>query len=474
MKKMMNIVGRVLQVFSFLLLAPYFLAIYFNEPGNILWSYAVAAFLAVAVGRASIYLGENGDMSLREASLATVIGWISVSLVGAIPFLNFLGLEQAVFESVAGITTTGMSMFLAPENLPQSLLFWRSFMQWIGGLGILTFFVAVVRNSGAATRKLFSSESHKSDPGNVRPSMKKTVIDLWKIYAGLTSIMVAIYFLSGMNVLDSLLHSFSVISTGGFSTQGGSIGAFDSTLISIVTVPFMLVGGTNFVLIYSLIKRKYNIFADSEFRSYIKLFGFAVFVFAVDKYLNGSLVLENVVEVSFTAATLLTSTGYAIEPVTGYSFPVQILMLGIMFVGGSIGSTAGGLKVFRFKVLWEVVNTRIKAYSLPETAINEVRIDNEILENNAVRTVTSLFFLWVLVTFVGTVSLAVFEGFTIIEGTSAVISAISNMGPVMFSGERLIETTLASKIVLMVSMLAGRLEMLPLLAIFNRHLAPNQ
>jgi trk system potassium uptake protein TrkH len=365
-------------------------------------------------------------------------------------------------------------MFLAPENLPQSLLFWRSFMQWIGGLGILTFFVAVVRNSGAATRKLFSSESHKSDPGNVRPSMKKTVIDLWKIYAGLTSIMVAIYFLSGMNVLDSLLHSFSVISTGGFSTQGGSIGAFDSTLISIVTVPFMLVGGTNFVLIYSLIKRKYNIFADSEFRSYIKLFGFAVFVFAVDKYLNGSLVLENVVEVSFTAATLLTSTGYAIEPVTGYSFPVQILMLGIMFVGGSIGSTAGGLKVFRFKVLWEVVNTRIKAYSLPETAINEVRIDNEILENNAVRTVTSLFFLWVLVTFVGTVSLAVFEGFTIIEGTSAVISAISNMGPVMFSGERLIETTLASKIVLMVSMLAGRLEMLPLLAIFNRHLAPNQ
>lgn len=474
MKKPIDTVGRVLQVFAFLLLIPYFIGIYLGEPTNIIRTYGITALTAVFLGRMGIYFGDPGDMSLREASVATVIGWIAVSIIGALPFLHFLSFEHAVFESIAGITTTGMSMFLEPQMLPDSILFWRSFMQWIGGLGILTFFVAVVRHSGAATRKLFSSESHKSDPGTVRPSMKKTVIDLWKIYAAITAGMTLIYFGSGMNFLESLLHSFSVISTGGFSTQAGSIAAFESDLISAVTIPFMLIGGTNFVLIYSLLKGRYNIFTDSEFRSYVKLFSFFAFVLLVDKYLGSSFTLTELIEPVFTAAALLTSTGYAIESVTAYSYSVQVLMLGIMFIGGSLGSTAGGLKIFRFKVLWEVVNTRIKAYSLPETAINEVRIDNEILENTAIRTVTTLFFLWVLVTFVGTAMLAVFDGFTVMEGTSAVISSISNMGPIMFSGERLVETSLPSKIVLMVAMLAGRLEMLPLLAIFNRHLAPNQ
>ncbi len=474
MRKVLDTSGRVLQVFAFLLIVPYFLGIYFNEPTQIVQIYAVSALTAVFLGRMGIYFGEDGNMSLQQATVATVLAWSTVSLIGAMPFLNYLSFEQAFFESIAGITTTGMSMFTAPQDLPASVLFWRSFMQWIGGLGILTFFVAVVRNSGAATRKLFSSEAHKSDPGTVRPSLKKTVIDLWKIYTAITALFVIIYTAAGMQFFDSLLHSFSVISTGGFSTQGGSIGAFDSTLISAVTVPFMLVGGTNFVLIYSLLKGKYNIFSDSEFRSYIKLFSFFAFVLAVDKFLADSLTLETLLNPLFTAAALLTSTGYSIEAITSYSYSIQVLMLGVMFVGGSLGSTAGGLKVFRFKVLWEVVNTRIKAYSLPETAINEVRIDNEIMETTAIRTVTTLFFLWILVTFVGTAFLAVFDGFTVLEGTSAIISSISNMGPTLFSGERLIEASLGSKIVLMVAMIAGRLEMLPLLAIFNRHLAPNQ
>ena len=474
MRKVLDTSGRVLQVFAFLLIVPYFLGIYFNEPTQIVQIYAVSALTAVFLGRMGIYFGEDGNMSLQQATVATVLAWSTVSLIGAMPFLNYLSFEQAFFESIAGITTTGMSMFTAPQDLPASVLFWRSFMQWIGGLGILTFFVAVVRNSGAATRKLFSSEAHKSDPGTVRPSLKKTVIDLWKIYTAITALFVVIYTAAGMQFFDSLLHSFSVISTGGFSTQGGSIGAFDSRLISAVTIPFMLVGGTNFVLIYSLLKGKYSIFSDSEFRSYIKLFAFFAFVLAVDKFLANSLTLETILNPLFTAAALLTSTGYSIEAVTSYAYPIQVLMLGVMFVGGSLGSTAGGLKVFRFKVLWEVVNTRIKAYSLPETAINEVRIDNEIMETTAIRTVTTLFFLWILVTFVGTAFLTVFDGFTVLEGTSAIISSISNMGPVLFSGERLIEASLGSKIVLMVAMIAGRLEMLPLLAIFNRHLAPNQ
>ncbi len=474
MRKVLDTSGRVLQVFAFLLIIPYFLGIYFNEPTQIVQIYGVSALTAVFLGRMGIYFGEDGNMSLQQATVATVLAWSTVSLIGAMPFLNYLSFEQAFFESIAGITTTGMSMFQAPQQLPASVLFWRSFMQWIGGLGILTFFVAVVRNSGAATRKLFSSEAHKSDPGTVRPSLKKTVIDLWKIYTGITAMFVLIYTASGMQFFDSLLHSFSVISTGGFSTQGASIGAFDSTLISIVTVPFMLIGGTNFVLIYSLLKGRYNIFTDSEFRSYIKLFAFFTFVLAVDKFLANSLTLETLVEPFFTAAALLTSTGYSIEPITAYTYPIQVLMLGVMFVGGSLGSTAGGLKVFRFKVLWEVVNTRIKAYSLPETAINEVRIDSEIMETTAIRTVTTLFFLWIMVTFVGTAFLAVFDGFTVLEGSSVIISSISNMGPTLFPGEMLIETSLGSKIVLMIAMIAGRLEMLPLLAIFNRHLAPNQ
>jgi len=470
----MDTTGRVLQVFAFLMLMPYFLGIYLGEPNQVVQIYALSALTSVFLGRLGIHFGERETMSLQEATISTVLAWSMVSLIGGMPFFQFLSFEHAIFESVAGITTTGMSMFSTPQQLPESILFWRAFMQWIGGLGILTFFVAVVRNSGGATRKLFSSEAHKSDPGTVRPSMKKTVIDLWKIYTGLTMLFVVIYTVAGMPFFESLLYSFSVISTGGFSVQGGSIGYYGSQLISAVTIPFMLIGGTNFVLIYSILKGRLNLFRDSEFRSYIKLFVFFTFVLAVDKFLGNSLTLGTLVQPFFTAASLLTSTGFSVEPILSYAYPVQVLMLGVMFVGGSLGSTAGGLKIFRFKVLWQVLNTRIKAYSLPETAINEVKIDNELMENTAIRTVTTLFFLWVLVTFVGTAVLTVFDDFTVIEANSAIISSISNMGPTLFPGERLIEASLASKVTLMISMLAGRLEMLPLLAIFNRHLGPNQ
>jgi len=164
---------------------------------------------------------------------------------------------NALFESSAGLTTTGISMFLKPETLPNSLLFWRSFMQWIGGLGILTFFIAVLRESGGVTRRLYSAEAHKTDSGSIRPSLKKSITDLWRVYGFLTTIFIGVYIGLGMSPFNSVLHSFSAISTGGFSTISASIGGFNLP-IQVVTILFMFLGGVNFVLLYRFLRADYK------------------------------------------------------------------------------------------------------------------------------------------------------------------------------------------------------------------------
>ncbi len=467
-KVVLGIVGSFLQVFGVTLAIPLLFSVYYSEPWSIGAGFLSAAVLCLASGFGMKFIGRTDSPSTGEAMSATVIGWMLAVGFGAIPLLQYLGAVDALFEASAGLTTTGISVFIHPEKLPHSILFWRSFMQWIGGLGILTFFIAVIRESGGASRRLFSAEAHKTDAGSIRPSLMKSIISLWKVYGFLTVVIIASFILLGVSEFDALLHAFSTISTGGFSTMGASIAGFDSTAVETVSVLFMLIGGVNFVLLYRVLRSEFSsLLKNSEFRLYITVFLLVAAAIGAELYLGGAELDTAALDASFQAAAVISSTGFSTMSLTSLSIALQLVLIGVMFVGGSLGSTSGGLKMFRLKTLVEMVKVRLRAYTLPETAVNRVKIDGELLEDSTVRTISVLFFVWIAVVFASTVLVVAADGATVMGALSGSVSSAGNMGPVYMPMEQLVELSAVTKLTWIVVMLAGRLEMLPVLAIFN-------
>ncbi len=467
----LRFVGSFLQVFAFTIALPLLVAVYYRESIFYMSGFIVASISCLVLGHAIKMGVDKGSPTVKEAMFATVLGWILALIFGSIPLLTEMVLVDAIFESAAGLTTTGISMFLAPENLPRSLLFWRSFMQWIGGLGILTFFIAVIRESGGVSRRLFSAEAHKTDSGSIRPSLTKSIFALWKVYGFLTAVIIGTYVALGMTPFNAILHAFSAISTGGFSTMAASIGGFDSTAITVATTFFMFLAGVNFVLLYRVLRTDVSsLIGNSEFKMYAQIFGLMAILTGIELFMSGHSLKSVLVDSTFQSAAVISSAGYATMSLMSLSVALQAAFIGIMFVGGSLGSTSGGLKIFRLKTLIELLKVRIRAYSLPETAINEVKIDGEILERSTVQTIAVLFFTWVAFTFVLTLWTLMLSDMNVMAALSGSVSSIGNMGPVYIQGEEMVSISPLIKVAWVIGMLAGRLEMLPVLAIFNSDL----
>ena len=466
-KRVSGILGRFLQIYALLVFTPVAIALIYSESSSVIASFLVSGSVSFILGSLMTYLGDPGDPSVKEAIMATVGGWILAVLIGAIPIAAFTTPLNAVFEAMAGLTTTGISMFVEPSRLPHSVLFWRSFMQWIGGLGILTFFIAVIRESGGISQRLFSAEAHKTDSGSIRPSLTKSIVDLWRVYGFMTSVIIFVYVALGMTFFNAVNHAFTVLSTGGFSTSAQSMAAF-SPSIQAVTVFFMFIGGLNFVLLYMLLRADWRpILENTEFKTYLVFVLFLAGLASLELSKTVSMG-EAILHGAFQAVALFSSTGYATVGVMEFSPALMVLFLAVMFVGGSLGSTSGGLKVFRLVTMFKLLQTRLKAYSLPEAAVNKVKIDGEILSDESVKTISVLLFAWLAFAFLSSLLIVSMEGVTFMEALSASLSATGSMGPMYIDVQALTNFTAVSKIFLIAGMLAGRLEMLPLLAIFNR------
>ena len=464
-------IGSFLQVYGALILLPIVVSIYYNENFVYQVGFIFASFASIGMGTVLKFSSKSESPSVNEAMFATVLGWILAVGFGAIPLLAEISFINALFESAAGLTTTGISMLRAPELLPNSLLFWRSFMQWIGGLGILTFFIAVIRETGGASRRLFSAEAHKTDAGSIRPSLEKSVAALWKVYGFLTLLIMGTYIAFRVSVFESLLYGFSTISTGGFATKAGSIAAYNSTGLEIATVLFMFIGGVNFVLLHRFLRSEFSsLWKSSEFRLYTKIFFAIAAILSVEIFLKRGNLSHSVLDGAFQGAAFISSTGYSTMSYSVFSSLIQLILVAVMFFGGSLGSTSGGLKIFRLKTLIEQLRVRIRDYSLPQTAINEVKIDGEIMERSTVRTISVLFFTWVMVVFASTGLTMLFDNVSLMAALSGSVSSASNMGPVFLETESIIGLSAPTKVLWSIVMLAGRLEMLPLLAIFNSDL----
>ncbi|MBD3367749.1 MAG: TrkH family potassium uptake protein [Candidatus Eisenbacteria bacterium] len=417
----------------------------------------------------------------RRAMILTALAWIVVSAIGAIPiwFVLRTSFLDAYFETVSGLTTTGITMLQGLDAMPRSILFWRAFIQWLGGLGILAFFLAIVFMGGSA-HALFTAESHKISSKRPAPGLFHTLRILWIIYAGYTALIALALVLEGMGPFDAVAHSMTALSTGGYSPHDASIGFYaqagypNATLIEYTVIVGMLLGGINFVVHSRLLTGKLSALWDTyEMRLFWGILAASTGLIVLDHGLTfgfGSESAGGLFRTSlFQASSIFTTTGFATRDIgTGY-FPeaAKQVFLALMLIGGCVGSTGGGVKVLRLGILWKMVGRQLRRFIYGPDTIQPIVLDGEIVREEELRRVGALFFAWIGLLGLGGLITAVLTGHGALASASGMFSALGNIGPCYISAGEMTELPSVVKVTYIFGMLAGRLEILPLLLILN-------
>jgi trk system potassium uptake protein TrkH len=372
---------------------------------------------------------------------------------------------------MSGFTTTGASV-LTDYQQPHGIFFWRSLTHWFGGMGIIVLFIAVLRPLGAGAMRLFSAESPGPVAERLTPRIRDTARNLWLIYTGLTAIQVALLSAFGMGLFDSVCHSFATLATGGFSTRSASIGAYQSLPIELVTVFFMYVAGGNFALYYAVIKgRPSRLLRNSEFRAYTAIMVASVVVLALSLLLAKShaAVGHAFREAVFTVASIQTTTGFATGDFNLWNPLAKMLLVCLMIVGGSAGSTAGGIKVARLVVLAKSVRHELTRQVHPR-AVLPLKISGQIVSESLRTNVLGYLAIYAGVFVTGSLLIAA-TNVDLVTSVTSVAATLNNIGP----GLELVGPSVNysfldgfAKVVLIVMMVIGRLEIFAILTPLTR------
>jgi trk system potassium uptake protein TrkH len=491
-----HFLGSILLLLGILLLLPLIVVILDGEteqgPETLL-AFLVAGAAAIAAGLLWKGIFPAGDLGEVQAILICSLGWIICSAIGAIPFVIGMnaGYLDAFFETMSGFTTTGITMFTGLEKLPKSILLWRSFTQWLGGLGILTFFLAVTFGRRGAYR-LFGAESHKIDVARPVPGLANTLRILWTIYGGFTLFILVSLVLAGMSVFDSLCHSFTALSTGGFSPYDASIGYYHlmghphCIWFEYILILGMIMGGTNFIIHYRVFKGEGSALWDnSEMKYWWGLIAGFVLLILIERIISlnaldglrplDGLIFwrrleENVRRVLFQTVAIITTTGFGTEDIGSPFFgqAARQLFLIMMVIGGCVGSTGGGIKVLRVNILFKLIRREVFRLRTPPRAVSTVLLDGRPVPANEVYRVSGLFFMWITMLVIGGVITALLSDHNGYRSFSGMFSAMGNIGPCYIPVAEMGELHPLIKVVYIFGMLAGRLEILPVLMLFNR------
>lgn len=438
------------------------------------WGVPVGA--ASFIGYALFHYGRGSQRSFgrRDGYLVVSITWVVFALFGMLPFLlcgSTDRISQAFFEAMSGFTTTGATSFEDVDALPHSILFWRSLSHWLGGMGIVFFTLAVLPALGIGEQKLFSAEATGVKTGKLHPRISTTAHWLWSLYFLLTGSCITAYYLCGMDIFDAVNHGFSTIATGGFSTHTDSIAWFHSPLIEYVSVCFMYLASINFALLYLLfIRGRFRqVFADEELRLLLKstLSSIGIIFLSLLFFTNHGLE-ESFRMALFNVVSLQSSTGFTTIDFQQWPAIVWITITIISIVGGSSGSTSGGIKIIRILTAWKIVVSEFKKILHPR-AVLPVRLNGRPIDSDLIRVVVAYTFLYIILV-VGGSCLMVILGLHAVDAIGLAISSFSNIGPTI--GHHIGPLTawgcLSDSILWINSflMLAGRLEVFSLLLPF--------
>ena len=419
----------------------------------------------------------SNNIRKREGYLIVTLSWIIICLLGSLPFIlqiENIGIINGIFESFSGFTTTGASIFTDVESLPKGILFWRRLTQWIGGMGIIVFTIAIFPLLGVGGVELFVAESPGPTSDKIHPRIKSVAIRLWLIYFGLTFLLCCIlYFFSGMSFFDALNHSLTTLSTGGFSTRNTGIGYFGPECQYPIML-FMTIGGINFTILYYLLKRKFRrAFQSEEFKYYLLFLGLVIAIISVVLFFSLGLPLEKAFrDAAFQVISLVTTTGYVTTDYTSWSNTLTLTCFLLLFIGGSAGSTAGGIKIIRHLVLLK--NSVLEYLRLlhPHAYIR-LKIDHTVVQGRIITHILVFLLSYTLLFIVGALimmSLLENDPEPFLTSIGSVAASLANVGPGIGSvGPVNTYTHLpdSGKMLLTFFMVVGRLEVFTVLILFT-------
>lgn len=460
------ILGWILKLEGLFLLLPCLVALIYRETSG--WAFVLVAAVSLVTGiLITLRKPKSAVFYMREGCIATALSWILISLVGCIPFVIsgvIPSFTDALFETISGFTTTGASILPEVESLPHCMLFWRSFTHWLGGMGVLVFLLAVIQMTGGSHMNLMRAESPGPSVGKLVPRVMHTARILYVIYFALTIIEIIFLLCGKMPLFDALTTAFGTAGTGGFGIKNDSIAGYSPYIQWVVTV-FMVLFGVNFNAFYLLLFRKWKqAFHMEEVWCYLGVIGTAILVIMIDVYNVAAGFFENLRHVSFQVASIITTTGFATVDFNEWPQTARTVLVLLMFVGACAGSTGGGMKVSRFVVLIKTVIRELNSYVFPKS-IKKIKVDGKPVDSEVIRGI-NVYFITFMVLFSFSVFCLSFEGKDLVTNFTAVAATINNIGPGLelvgptqnFSG-----FSYFSKYVLMFDMLAGRLELFPLL-----------
>lgn len=432
-------------------------------------TFGVGAVLFLSTGNSRRCTQKIG---LRESFLLVTVAWILMSVLGALPYIftHTTNIVDGLFESFSGFTTTGSSIFNNIEALPKGILFWRSQTHWIGGMGIIMLIVALLPILKSGGIKLFSTESSASIFEKIKPKIVQNARHLWIIYVGLAVAEIIFLLFGGMDWFDATCHAFGTIATGGFSTRNLSVGAY-SPYIQYVIIVFMFLSGVNFLLHARIIKGDYKtFFKNEEFRLYTGIILVVSAIISISLVVNQNFEIEKAFrDALFQVVSVITATGFATADYLLWPTHCWLLIFFLMFIGASAGSTGGGIKVIRHLIAFKYLVSRFKIHVNKERLV-PVRYNGVMVEDKVILNTFNFIFVYLLVYGVGVVIMVV-EGNDIITSAGSVITAMGGIGPGLgktgpaSNFSMLSEST---KLTLSFFMLLGRLEILPVLVLFQK------
>ncbi|MDI6864465.1 MULTISPECIES: TrkH family potassium uptake protein [Thermodesulfovibrio] len=463
-KTVINIIGIILIILSIFMIIPILVSI-INHSSDIP-ALGLSCFLTFFCGTVMLALTKqyrHEELMYREAFMTVTLTWIAVAFFGCLPYIftgSVSSFTDAFFEAMSGFTTTGASIFADVESLPAGLLFWRSMTQWIGGMGIIVFVLAVLPLMGIGGMQLFKAEVPEISVDKLRPRIIDTAKSLWFIYIGITAIIIILYFIAGMDIYDAVCHAFTTISTGGFSTKNASIAHFKSPMLEYISSFGMFLGGINFALYFYLLKGRVRRFLkNAEFRFYFCIISITVVLLTVDLLFYYHSFSEAFRYALFQVISIMTTTGYATADYLKWSSFSQLVLLIIMFFGGMIGSTGGGIKQVRVYLMIKQIYREFYQLIHPR-AVLALKLDDKFLTKEILGSIWGFVFLAIFVCALASIGMTA-TGLDMVTSVSTVVSSMNNVGPAL--GEagpagNYFSIHPLGKWILILCMLAGRLE----------------
>lgn len=451
------------------MLLPCIVALIYREDS--LWGFLFMAIIGIAIGTVlTIKKPKNHVFFARDGFAAVALSWIVLSIFGALPFVisgeipNFI---NALFETISGFTTTGSSILTDVEALSRSAIFWRSFTHWIGGMGVLVFILTVLPMAGGYHMHLMRAESPGPSVGKLVPRVRETAMILYGIYVAMTVVQIILLLIGQMPLFDALTITFGTAGTGGFGILNDSIASYTPYQQWVITI-FMILFGINFNVYYLiLIKKVRDAFRYEELRCYLGIIAAAIIMIVINTWGMFDTIGETIRHSAFQVASIITTTGYSTTDFNQWPQLAKSILVLLMFIGACAGSTGGGIKVSRIVLMVKTIGKEMSRVIHPRS-VKIIQMEKKKVDHEVIRSV-NVFIMAYLILFAISVLLVSIDNFDPTTTFTAVATTLNNLGRLdaVGSASNFASFSPFSKIVLMFDMLAGRLEILPMLILFT-------